>query len=111
MRDLLSSDKEEAKLAIEIFADRVRKYIGSYVSVMNGVDAIVFTAGIGENSIEIREKIMEGLTWFGCEIDKEKNNVRGEERVISTDDSSVKILLIPTDEELMICRDVESLKK
>lgn len=111
MRDLLSSDKEDAKLAIEIFADRVRKYIGSYVSVMNGVDAIVFTAGIGENSIEIREKIMEGLTWFGCEIDTEKNNVRGEERVISTDDSSVKILLIPTDEELMICRDVEALKK
>ncbi|MGX7023983.1 acetate/propionate family kinase [Vagococcus hydrophili] len=111
MRDLLSSDKEDAKLAIEIFADRVRKYIGSYVSVMNGVDAIVFTAGIGENSIEIREKIMEGLTWFGCEIDKEKNNIRGEERVISTDDSSVKILLIPTDEELMICRDVEALKK
>ncbi|MGL5684384.1 MAG: acetate/propionate family kinase [Vagococcus fluvialis] len=111
MRDLENSDKDSAKLALEIFADRVRKYIGSYISVMNGVDAIVFTAGIGENDIEMRKEIINGISWFGCEIDDEKNNVRGEERVISTDDSKVKVLLIPTDEELMIARDVEALKK
>ncbi|WP_270313119.1 acetate/propionate family kinase [Vagococcus fluvialis] len=111
MRDLENSDKDSAKLALEIFADRVRKYIGSYISVMNGVDAIVFTAGIGENDINMRKKIINGISWFGCEIDDEKNNVRGEERVISTDDSKVKVLLIPTDEELMIARDVEALKK
>jgi acetate kinase len=111
MRDLENSDKDSAKLALEIFADRVRKYIGSYISAMNGVDAIVFTAGIGENDINMRKEIINGISWFGCEIDDEKNNVRGEERVISTDDSKVKVLLIPTDEELMIARDVEALKK
>lgn len=111
MRDLENSDKDSAKLALEIFADRVRKYIGSYISVMNGVDAIIFTAGIGENDINMRKEIINGISWFGCEIDDEKNNVRGEERVISTDDSKVKVLLIPTDEELMIARDVEALKK
>ena len=111
MRDLENSDKDSAKLALEIFADLVRKYIGSYISVMNGVDAIVFTAGIGENDINMRKEIINGISWFGCEIDDEKNNVRGEERVISTDDSKVKVLLIPTDEELMIARDVEALKK
>src|SRR5699024_7048211 len=78
MRDLENSDKDSAKLALEIFADRVRKYIGSYISVMNGVDAIVFTAGIGENDINMRKEIINGISWFGCEIDDEKNNVRGE---------------------------------
>ncbi|UUV98684.1 acetate/propionate family kinase [Vagococcus luciliae] len=111
MRDLENADTEAAKVAIEIFEDRIRKYIGSYVATMNGVDAIVFTAGIGENAIEIRKNIIDGLSVFGCEIDAEKNNIRGEERVISTDDSKVKVLLIPTDEELMIARDVEALKK
>lgn len=111
MRDLENSDTEAAKVAIEIFEDRIRKYIGSYVATMNGVDAIVFTAGIGENAVDIRKNIIDGLSFFGCEMDAEKNNVRGEERVISTDDSKVKVLLIPTDEELMIARDVEALKK
>ena len=111
MRDLENADTEAAKVAIEIFEDRIRKYIGSYVATMNGVDAIVFTAGIGENAIDIRKNIIDGLSVFGCEMDAEKNNVRGEERVISTDDSKVKVLLIPTDEELMIARDVEALKK
>ncbi|WP_314065657.1 acetate kinase [uncultured Vagococcus sp.] len=110
MRDLEHSEKPEAQLALKIFADRVRKYIGSYVTVMNGVDAIVFTAGIGENDSNMRKSIINGMTWFGCEIDDEKNNVRGEQRVISTDDSTVKVLLIPTDEEVMIARDVEALK-
>ncbi|MGO3731853.1 MAG: acetate/propionate family kinase [Vagococcus sp.] len=111
MRDLENSENEQAKLALEIFADRTRKYIASYVSVMNGVDAIVFTAGIGENDINMRKEIIDGMSWFGCAIDEDRNNVRGEERVISTDDSKVKVLLIPTDEELMIARDVEALKK
>lgn len=111
MRDLEASTKPSAELALEIFADRVRKYIGNYVATMNGVDAIVFTAGIGENDINMRKEIIDGLTWFGCDIDPKRNDVRGVERVISTDDAKVKVLLVPTDEELMIARDVEALKK
>ncbi|NRR75834.1 acetate kinase [Tetragenococcus halophilus] len=112
MRDLEDNmDNKDVKIALDIFADRIRKYIASYVSTMNGVDAIVFTAGIGENDANARANIINGMTWFGCEIDPEKNNVRGKERVISTDDSKVKVLLVPTDEELVIARDVESLRK
>lgn len=110
MREVEESDSANAKLALEIFNNRVQKYIGSYIAVMNGVDAIVFTAGIGENGADVREKIINGITFFGCEVDPAKNNVRGEEVVISTDDSKVKVLLIPTDEEVMIARDVEALK-
>jgi acetate kinase len=111
MRDLEANiDKPEVQTAYDIFTDRIRKYIGSYVTVMNGVDAIVFTAGIGENDAHVRSEVIKGMTWFGCELDPEKNNVRGEETVISTDDSKVKVLLIPTDEELMIARDVERLR-
>ncbi|MDN6760330.1 MAG: acetate kinase [Lactobacillus sp.] len=112
MRDLEDNmDNEDVQIALDIFADRIRKYIGSYVTTMNGVDAIVFTAGIGENDANARANVINGMTWFGCEIDPEKNNVRGEEKVISTDDSKVKVLLVPTDEELVIARDVESLRK
>ncbi|MTD42334.1 acetate/propionate family kinase [Erwinia sp. CPCC 100877] len=112
MRDLEANmDKEAVQVAYDIFTDRIRKYIGSYVTVMNGVDAIVFTAGIGENDAHVRSEVIKGMTWFGCELDAEKNNVRGKESVISTDDSKVKVLLIPTDEELMIARDVERLRK
>lgn len=112
MRDLEDNmDNEDVKIALDIFADRIRKYIGSYVTTMNGVDAIVFTAGIGENDANARANVINGMTWFGCEVDPEKNNVRGEEKVISTDDSKVKVLLVPTDEELVIARDVESLRK
>ena len=112
MRDLEDNmDNEDVKIALDIFADRIRKYIASYVSTMNGVDAIVFTAGIGENDANARANIINGMTWFGCEIDPEKNDVRGKERVISTEDSKVKVLLVPTDEELVIARDVESLRK
>jgi acetate kinase len=111
MRDLEANiDKPEVQTAYDIFTDRIRKYIGSYVTVMNGVDAIVFTAGIGENDAHVRSEVIKGMTWFGCELDPEKNDVRGEETVISTDDSKVKVLLIPTDEELMIARDVERLR-
>ncbi|MBL1228103.1 acetate kinase [Enterococcus sp. BWB1-3] len=111
MRDLEANlDKEAVQTAYAVFTDRIRKYIGSYVTVMNGVDAIVFTAGIGENDSHVRSEVIKGMTWFGCEIDAEKNNVRGKEAVISTEDSKVKVLLIPTDEELMIARDVERLR-
>ena len=112
MRDLEANmDKEVVQVAYDIFTDRIRKYIGSYVTVLNGVDAIVFTAGIGENDSHVRSEVIKGMTWFGCELDEEKNNVRGKESVISTEDSKVKVLLIPTDEELMIARDVERLRK
>lgn len=113
MRDLLEASEEnpDAGLAIEIFEDRVRKYIGSYIATMNGVDAIVFTAGIGENDADMRRNVINGLTWLGCDIDESKNNVRGEETVLSTENAKVKVFLIPTDEELMIARDVEALKK
>ena len=111
MRDLESNaDKPEVEVALEIFADRIRKYIGSYVTVMNGVDAIVFTSGIGENDSATRARIIDGMTWFGCELDAEQNAKRGEELVISTPESKVKVFLIPTDEELMIARDVEALR-
>lgn len=112
MRDLENNmDKEEVRVALDIFADRIRKYIGSYVTVMNGVDAIVFTAGIGENDSATRANIMSKLTWLGCELDAEKNKARGEELEISTPESTVKVFLIPTDEELMIARDVEALRR
>jgi len=112
MRDLLDvqDTNEHAKLAINIFINRVIKYVGQYVAEMNGVDAIVFTAGIGENSVPVRKMIVDKLSYFGIKLDNEKNNVRGEEVEISTSDSKVKALLIPTNEELMIARDVESLK-
>ena len=111
MHDLENNmDKEEVRVALDIFADRIRKYIGSYVTVMNGVDAIVFTAGIGENDTATRANIMSKLTWLGCELDAEKNKARGEELEISTPESTVKVFLIPTDEELMIARDVEALR-
>lgn len=112
MRDLENNmDKEEVRVALDIFADRIRKYIGSYVTVMNGVDAIVFTAGIGENDSATRANIMSKLTWLGCELDVEKNKERGEELEISTPESTVKVFLIPTDEELVIARDVEALRR
>ncbi|MGX7244443.1 acetate kinase [Enterococcus quebecensis] len=112
MRDLEANmDNEAVQVAYDVFTDRIRKYIGSYVTVLNGVDAIVFTAGIGENDSHVRSEVIKGMTWFGCELDDEKNNVRGKESVISTEDSKVKVLLIPTDEELMIARDVERLRK
>ncbi|MBM6613556.1 acetate kinase [Desemzia sp. RIT804] len=111
VEDAAAEGDDRAQLALDIFYNRVQKYIGQYIALMNGVDAIIFTAGIGENSPETREIIIDAINWFGAEIDDEKNKVRGEERIISTDDSKVKVLLIPTDEEVMIARDVERLKK
>lgn len=100
---------ERCQVALDMFAYRVRKYIGAYTAAMGGVDAIVFTAGLGENSITMRAKICEGLEFMGIKIDAEKNNIRGKEREINTDDAKVKVLLIPTNEELMIARDTKDL--
>ena len=100
---------ERAQLAIDVFCYKVTKRIGSCAAAMGGLDAVVFTAGVGENSATLRAKIMEGLEFLGMKIDPEKNNVRGKEAIISTDDSPNKILLIPTNEELVIALDTAKL--
>lgn len=115
MRDIengAADGNEDAILALEIYADRIRKYIAQYISVMNGVDAIVFTAGVGENGDVIRKMVLEQMTWFGIDLDADVNEkIHGKEAEISTPDSKVKVYVIPTDEELMIARDVERLSK
>ncbi|MCG8483342.1 MAG: acetate kinase [Clostridia bacterium] len=102
---------ERAQLALDIFAMKVKKYIGSYLAELNGADAIIFTAGIGENAIGMRNKIVKDLEAMGIIMDKEKNNIRGKEAVVSADDSKIKILVIPTDEELMIAKDTVEIIK
>ena len=108
-RDLTAAraeGNEKAANAIDVFCYRVAKYIGSYVAAMNGVDAIAFTAGIGENVTHVRENIMSYLGYLGIEINKEANEAaRGEEGIISTADSKVKVIVMPTNEELAICRE------
>ncbi len=111
-RDLEKAANEgnkRAQLALDMFHYRVRKYIGSYAAAMGGIDAIVFTAGLGENSPYAREEILKGLEFLGFEVDLEKDNVRGKETVFSSDNSKVKLMLIPTNEELMIARDTKEL--
>ncbi|MEW4354589.1 acetate kinase [Streptococcus pneumoniae] len=113
MRDIesaMEAGDKDATLAFDMFVDRIQKYIGQYFAVLNGADAIVFTAGIGENSDLVRAAVIDGLSWFGCDILPEKN-VRGADGIISSEDAKVKVLVIPTDEELVIARDVERLKK
>ncbi|OPL08039.1 MAG: acetate kinase [delta proteobacterium ML8_F1] len=105
IEEAADAGNQRAKLAVDVFRLRVKKYIAAYAAVMGGVDAVVFTAGLGENSPVDRKAICEGLEFMGLSIDDEKNNVRGKETVISTDDSKVKVLLIPTNEELTIARD------
>lgn len=94
-----------AQLALDVFAHDVKKYIGSYAAVLNGADAIIFTAGLGENSASMRESIVGGLSYLGIEIDPEKNSIRGKEIDISTENASCRVLVIPTNEELMIAMD------
>ena len=101
----------QAKLALEIFYYRCAKYIGAYVAALNGVDVIVFTAGLGENSPETREAICNYLNYLGVEVDKEKNNSRGKEIEISSQNSRVKVFVVPTNEELMIARETLDLIK
>ncbi|MBO4787297.1 MAG: acetate kinase, partial [Lachnospiraceae bacterium] len=111
-RDLDAAAKdgnERAQVAVKAFAYRVAKYVGAYAAAMNGVDAIAFTAGIGENDGKVRKMICERLGFLGITIDDAKNAIRGEEIIISTPDSKVKVLVIPTNEELAICRETVAL--
>ena len=113
-RDLSSAAAEgnkQAQIALKVFSYRVAKYVGSYAAAMNGVDNIVFTAGIGENDHEVREEVCSYLQFLGIELDKEANAKRGEEVMISTPDSKVKVYVIPTNEELAIARETVALVK
>ena len=109
IEDAAAEGNERAQLALLAFDLRVKKYIAAYAAVMGGVDGIIFTAGLGENSIDNRQAIMEGLDFLGAKLDIEKNKVRGKETFVNTDDSKVKIMVIPTNEELMIARDTKEL--
>ena len=109
--DAAAEGNQQAIDALDAYHKRVKKYIGAYAAEMNGVDAIVFTAGLGENGIEDRLAIASNLEVLGVKMDAEANNVRGKETVISAADSKVKVLLIPTNEELMIARDTLELVK
>lgn len=113
MREIDAACKEgneRAKLTIDMYNYRIRKYIGAYAAAMDGCDIIVFTAGVGENQTSMREKVCEGLSFMGVKIDVEKNSgIHGEEAVISTPDSKVTVVVIPTDEELMIATDTMAL--
>ena len=105
IEEAVAQGNERAELALKVFAHKVRFYIGAYIAEMNGVDAIIFTAGVGENDVTMRELICHNLGNLGIKLDPLKNKVRGKETIISTEDSKVKLLLIPTNEELMIARD------
>ena len=105
LEEAVAEGNARAALALRVFAKKVRFYIGAYIAEMNGVDAIVFTAGVGENDMNMRELICTDLGNLGIKLDLIKNKIRGKETVISTEDSKVKLLLIPTNEELMIARD------
>ncbi|MFR8172251.1 MAG: acetate kinase [Marvinbryantia sp.] len=109
LEDAMNDGNKYAAAAIEVFSYRVAKYIGSYVAAMNGVDAIAFTAGIGENAGLVREKVLGYLGYLGITLDAEENKKRGEDMVISTADSKVKVAVIPTNEELAICRETVAL--
>mgnify|MGYP003290398410 CR=1 FL=1 len=111
-RDLENASNEGnalAQEAFEVFCYRVAKYVGAYVAAMNGVDAIAFTAGLGENDKRMRKYVCEYLGYLGITLDEEKNQVRGEERIISTEDSKVKVIVVPTNEELAIARETVAL--
>ena len=109
LTDAMNSGNQYATAAVEVFCYRVAKYIGSYAAAMNGVDAIAFTAGIGENAYVVREKVCEYLGYLGLELNAEENKKRGEDLVISTADSKVKAAVIPTNEELAIARETVAL--
>ena len=98
-----------ASLALDVFVHEIKKYIGAYTAVLEGLDVLVFTGGIGENGIKIREKVCQGLECFGVQIDLQKNQIQGQEALISTEDSSVAILVILANEELVIARETKRL--
>ena len=107
--EFAESGDERAQLALNMTAYRLMKYIGGYNLVVGGAQALIFTAGIGENSSDVRADVISGMTWFGVDVDPAKN-VSGAYGVISTDQARVKAVVIPTDEELVIARDVERFK-
>ena len=111
LEDAAKEGNERAQYALDMFTTRAKRYIAGYMAEIERVDAIVFTGGIGENSIPMRQDILKGFEQFGIKIDEEANNVRGGEHVISTEDSKVKVMVIATDEELMIARDTQRLAK
>ena len=118
MREIENADREgnpRAHLALQMYNYRIKKYIGAYAAAMNGVDIIVFTAGVGENQEGVRWDSCTGLEYLGVKMDRERNHVRAKEQILSADDSQVKVVMIPTDEEIVIARDtvelVEGLKK
>ena len=96
---------------MDAFDYSVKKFIGAYAAAMGGVDAIIFTAGVGENGVDTRANVMAGLEFLGAKLDPEKNNTRGKEVDVATDDSKVRILVIPTNEELMIAMDTAALAR
>ena len=102
---------EKCQLALEKFAYEVKKYIGAYAAALGGLDVLVFTAGVGENGVLMRSMICEGLEFLGVKLDAEKNKLRGDERIISAEDSKVTVWVIPTNEELMIAQDTAELAK
>lgn len=106
-----SHNDEDAKVAIDIFTSTVAQYVARYAVKLGGIDCIVFTGGIGENQINIRQSVCNQLAFMGVEIDEEKNNIKGEEREISTPNSKVKLYIIPTDEEMMIAKETMELVK
>lgn len=109
LNEAAEGGNEDAANAIDVLCYSIAKFVGGYVAAMNGVDAIVFTAGIGENAIPVREKVVSYLGYLGVTLDKDANGHRGEEIVISTPDSKVKVAVIPTNEELAICRETVAL--
>ena len=109
MREIESANdegNERAKLALDMYSYRIKKYVGAYAAAMGGCDIIVFTAGVGENQASMREDVCKNMEYMGVKLDVEKNKtIRGEEAIISTPDSKVTVCVIPTDEELMIATD------
>ncbi len=111
LEDAAAKGNERAQLALDMFCYQVKRYIGAYAAAMGGVDAIVFTAGVGENDIHTRQQVCAGLEFLGVELDADRNNVRGKATEISAADSKVKVFLIPTNEELAIAQDTLRLCK
>lgn len=109
LEEAAEKGNERAQLALDIFENRVRKFIGAYLTEMDHCDGIIFTAGVGENSISTRERVAGGLASLGIKIDHDKNDMRGKEAVISADDSSIPVLVIPTNEELKIAMETAKL--
>ena len=109
LEEAMDNGNKAAGLAIDAFCYRVAKYVGAYVAAMNGVDAITFTGGIGENAGIVRKKVLAHLGYLGIAMDEEQNNKRGERFILSTKDSKVTVSVIPTNEELAICRETVAL--